>query len=194
MMEIKSDLCSLHTLFFYAGHRLVVLRDQRYFIFDGFTGFFQLRHQAFRIICCKAKLLCCKGDAGGLDLAHCLDLSFHLGSAVGAVETFYDIDALFIFGDVVKVVIVAVICRYRFVIVTAATIVAVVMMVVIVLVVMVVTAATIVVVLVMVVFMFVVMMVVLMFLMRMVMSAAAAIAVIMVVFMLVLMVLMFVFM
>ena len=75
---------------------------------NGFTGFFQLRHQAFRIICCKAKLLCCKGDAGGLDLTHCLDLSFHLGSAVGAVETFYDIDTLFVFGDVVKVVIMVV--------------------------------------------------------------------------------------
>ena len=98
-----------YAFFFYTGSRSIVFRNQRYFIFDGFTGFFQLRHQAFRIICCKAKLLCCKGDAGSLDLAHCLDLSFHLGSAVGAVEPFYDIDALFIFGDVVKVVIVAVV-------------------------------------------------------------------------------------
>ena len=97
-----------YAFFFYAGSGSIVFRNQRYFIFDGFTGFFQLRHQAFRIICCKAKLLCCKGDAGGLDLTHCLDLSFHLGSAVGAVETFYDIDTLFVFGDVVKVVIMAV--------------------------------------------------------------------------------------
>ena len=97
-----------YAIFFYAGSGSIVFRNQRYFIFDGFTGFFQLRHQAFRIICCKAKLLCCKGDAGGLDLTHCLDLSFHLGSAVGAVETFYDIDTLFVFGDVVKVVIMAV--------------------------------------------------------------------------------------
>ena len=106
-----------YAFFFYAGSRSIVFRNQRYFIFDGFTGFFQLRHQAFRIICCKAKLLCCKGDAGSLDLAHCLDLSFHLGSAVGAVETFYDIDALFIFGDVVKVVIVAVVMLMLFMIV-----------------------------------------------------------------------------
>ena len=97
-----------YAFFFYAGSGSIVFRNQRYFIFDGFTGFFQLRHQAFRIICCKVKLLCCKGDAGGLDLTHCLDLSFHLGSAVGAVETFYDIDTLFVFGDVVKVVIMAV--------------------------------------------------------------------------------------
>ena len=97
-----------YAFFFYAGSGSIVFRNQRYFIFDGFTGFFQLRHQAFRIICCKAKLLCCKGDAGGLDLTHCLDLSFHLGSTVGAVETFYDIDTLFVFGDVVKVVIMVV--------------------------------------------------------------------------------------
>ena len=97
-----------YTFFFYAGSGSIVFRNQRYFIFDGFTGFFQLRHQAFWIICCKAKLLCCKGDAGGLDLTHCLDLSFHLGSAVGTVETFYDIDTLFVFGDVVKVVIMVV--------------------------------------------------------------------------------------
>ena len=97
-----------YAFFFYAGSGSIVFRNQRYFIFDGFTGFFQLRHQAFRIICCKAKLLCCKGDAGSLDFAHCLDLSFHLGSTVGAVETFYDIDTLFVFGDVVKVVIMAV--------------------------------------------------------------------------------------
>mgnify|MGYP007120089513 FL=1 len=97
-----------YAFFFYAGSGSIVFRNQRYFIFDGFAGFFQLRHQAFRIICCKAKLLCCKGDAGGLDLTHCLDLSFHLGSAVGAVETFYDIDTLFVFGDMVKVVIMVV--------------------------------------------------------------------------------------
>ena len=97
-----------YAFFFYAGSGSIVFRNQCYFILDGFTGFFQLRHQAFRIICCKAKLLCCKGDAGGLDLTHCLDLPLHLGSAVGAVETFYDIDTLFVFGDVVKVVIMAV--------------------------------------------------------------------------------------
>ena len=106
-----------YAFFFYAGSRSIVFRNQRYFIFDGFTGFFQLRHQAFRIICCKAKLLCCKGDAGGLDLTHCLDLSFHLGSAVGAVETFYDIDTLFVFGDMVKVVIVAVVMLVVFMLV-----------------------------------------------------------------------------
>ena len=97
-----------YAFFFYARSGSIVFRNQRYFIFDGFAGLCQLRHQAFRIICCKAKLLCCKGDAGGLDLTHCLDLSFHLGSAVGAVETFYDIDTLFVFGDVVKVVTMAV--------------------------------------------------------------------------------------
>ena len=134
MMEIKSDLCSPHTAFiFYAGSGSIVFRNQRYFIFNGFTGFFQLRHQAFRIICCKAKLLCCKGDAGGLDLTHCLDLSFHLGSAVGAVETFYDIDTLFVFGDVVKVVIMAVMMLVVFmlvvVIMTAAAVIFVLMVV-----------------------------------------------------------------
>ena len=172
-----------YAFFFYTGSRSIVFRNQRYFIFDGFTGFFQLRHQAFRIICCKAKLLCCKGDAGSLDLAHCLDLSFHLGSAVGAVETFYDIDALFIFGDVVKVVIVAVMML---------------MLVLFMLVVVIMTAAApaVVIMFMVVMLMFMVMMVMFMFLMRMIMSAAAAIAVIMVVvmFMLVLMVLMFVFM
>ena len=106
-----------YAFFFFAGSGSIVFRNQRYFIFDGFTGFFQLRHQAFRIICCKAKLLCCKGDAGGLDLTHCLDLSFHLGSTVGAVETFYDIDTLFVFGDMVKVVIMAVMMLVVFMIV-----------------------------------------------------------------------------
>ena len=116
-----------YAFFFYAGSGSIVFRNQRYFIFDGFTGFFQLRHQAFRIICCKAKLLCCKGDAGGLDLTHCLDLSFHFGSAVGAVETFYDIDTLFVFGDVVKVVIMVVMLVV--VIMTAAAVIFVIMVV-----------------------------------------------------------------
>ena len=133
-----------YAFFFYAGSGSIVFRNQRYFIFDGFTGFFQLRHQAFRIICCKAKLLCCKGDAGGLDLTHCLDLSFHLGSAVGAVETFYDIDTLFVFGDVVKVVIMAVMMLVVFmlvvVIMTAAAVIFV-LMVVMLMALMIVTAA-----------------------------------------------------
>ena len=122
-----------YAFFFYARSGSIVFRNQRYFIFDGFAGFFQLRHQAFRIICCKAKLLCCKGDASGLDLTHCLDLSFHLGSAVGAVETFYDIDTLFVFGDVVKVVIMAVMMLVVFmlvvVIMTAAAVIFVLMVV-----------------------------------------------------------------
>ena len=163
-----------YVFFFYTGSRSIVFGNQRYFIFDGFTGFFQLRHQAFRIICCKAKLLCCKGDAGSLDLAHCLDLSFHLGSAVGAVEPFYDIDALFIFGDVVKVVIVAVMML---------------MLVLFMLVVVIMTAAAptvVAMVVMMVMFMFLVAMVVLML---MVMTAAAVIFVLMMVMML-----MFVFM
>ena len=169
-----------YAFFFYAGSGSIVFRNQRYFIFDGFTGFFQLRHQAFRIICCKAKLLCCKGDAGGLDLTHCLDLSFHLGSAVGAVETFYDIDTLFVFGDMVKVVIMAVM-----------------MLVVFMLVVVIMTAAApaVVIVAVMVVmFVFLVLMVV-MLMALMIVVAAAPTVVAMVVMMIVLMLMMvFVFM
>lgn len=170
-----------YAFFFYAGSRSIVFRNQRYFIFDGFTSFFQLRHQAFRIICCKAKLLCCKGDAGGLDLTHCLDLSFHLGSAVGAVETFYDIDTLFVFGDVVKVVIMVVML-------------VVFMLVVFMIVVMSAAAPAVVIVAVMVVmFVFLVVMVVMLMLFMIVVVTAAAPAVIAMIVMMVVFMLMMVF-
>ena len=130
-----------YAFFFYAGSGSIVFRNQRHFILDGFTGFFQLRHQAFRIICCKAKLLCRKGDAGGPDLTHCLDLSFHLGSTVGAVETFYDIDTLFVFGDVVKVVIMVVMLVVFMLVVMSAAAVIFVLMVVMLMALMIVVAA-----------------------------------------------------
>lgn len=92
-----------------AGGRSRLLLYQSHIIFNGAAGLFKLWHQGVRVFGCYAQLPGGEGDGGGFYFRHGLYLAFHLGCTIGTVEALYDIYPLPPCGNIVEIMVVAMI-------------------------------------------------------------------------------------